>query len=205
MPLNFTTEKLHATIHRMLEELVQLDRSIFLFLNNLGTESWDGFWMFLTNKLSALPLYILLLWLSFRQLGTRKTLVLLVAIALLITCTDQISNFFKYGVKRIRPCYDEELAAMVRLVKSSCGGRFAFFSAHAANSFAVAGFFALLFWKQIRVLSFVLLVWAFLVAYSRIYIGVHFPLDVISGALIGLLFGWLFYRLFNFGVHKFSI
>ncbi|MGB5238899.1 MAG: phosphatase PAP2 family protein [Flavobacteriaceae bacterium] len=189
----------------MLEELIQLDRNLFLFLNNLGTESWDGFWMFLTDKWSAVPLYVLLLWLSYRQLGLRKTLVLLISIALLITCTDQIANFFKYGVKRLRPCYDEEFAGMMRLVKSYCGGRFAFFSAHASNSFAIAGFFALLFWKQIRIMSSILLVWALLVAYSRIYIGVHFPLDVIAGALVGLLFGWLFYTLFTFGVHKYSL
>ncbi len=189
----------------MLEELLQLDRQVFLYLNNLGAESWDGFWLFLTDKWSALPLYILLLWLSYRQLGTRKTLILLISIALLITCTDQIANFFKYGVKRIRPCYDEELTGIMRLVKSSCGGRFAFFSAHAANSFAIASFFGLLFWKQMRILSFILFFWAMLVAYSRVYIGVHYPLDIIAGAMTGLLFGWLFYKLFIFGVHKYSL
>jgi undecaprenyl-diphosphatase len=189
----------------MLEELIQLDRSVFLYLNTLGTESWDGFWLFLTDKWSALPLYVLLLWLSYKQLGTRKTLVLLIAVALLITCTDQMANFFKYGIKRLRPCYDEEFAGMMRLVKSSCGGRYAFFSAHAANSFSIAVFFALLFWKKIRVFSLLLLVWAMLVAYSRVYIGVHYPLDILAGALAGLIFGWLFYRLFIFGVHKYSL
>ena len=93
----------------------------------------------------------------------------------------------------------------MRLVKSRCGGKFGYFSAHAANSFALAVFFWHILKSELKHVGLVLLIWAFFVAYSRIYIGVHFPLDVITGALLGSLFGWLFSKLFIFALRKFSI
>ena len=189
----------------MLEKLVQLDRQTFLFLNGLGTETWDGFWMFMTDTISAVPLYAVLLFLTYRFFGLKRTLLILVAVALLITCTDQLSNFFKYGVQRLRPCHDPDISGVMRLVKSYCGGKYAYFSAHAANSFAVASFFALLFQGKIRFLRVFLIIWASLVAYSRIYIGVHFPLDVLTGMFVGVFFGWVFSKLAIFAFHKFGV
>lgn len=182
----------------MLEELLQLDKNLFLFLNGLGTPTWDGFWLFITNKWSSIPLYFLLLFLSYKKLTIKKLLIMLVVIALLITVTDQLANFFKYGVARYRPCHDIEISTLMRLVKSSCGGKYGYFSAHAASSFALASFFVLIFKNRIKYIGFFLLIWALFVAYSRIYIGVHFPLDVITGSSIGLFFGWLFFKLFIF-------
>lgn len=186
----------------MLEQLIQFDKEAFLFLNSLGTETWDGFWMFMTKTRNSTPLYILLLYLSFKNFGLKKTAVILVSIALLITCTDQLSNFFKYGIGRLRPCHDPEVNGIMRLVKSYCGGKFSYFSAHAANSFAPATFFSILFYKKVKYIGNVLILWAFIVAYSRIYIGVHFPLDVITGIVIGAVFGWLFAKLSIFAFQK---
>ena len=186
----------------MWEELLHIDQEAFLFLNNLGSPAWDGFWMFMTDKWSSNPLYLILLFLAARSLGWRKTLLLLVSIALLITVCDQLANFFKLGVGRLRPCYDPDLNGLFRLVKSSCGGKFGYFSAHAANSFAVAVFFTHFFRSSYAILSWVLVIWAIVVSYSRIYIGVHFPLDVLSGALVGSLMGWLFFRLYIFAIDR---
>lgn len=189
----------------MFEELIQLDKEAFLFLNGLGSTTWDGFWMFITGKWNAIPLYSILLLLSLRYLGLKKTGVLLVGIALLITSTDQLANFFKYGVGRFRPCHDESLFETMRLVKGSCGGKFGYFSAHAANSMAVASFFSLVLGKRLKWLAPVLMLWALMVGYSRIYIGVHFPADVLTGAGIGFLFGWLYAKLYIFGLHKIGV
>ncbi len=189
----------------MLESLIEFDKELFLFLNNLGTPTWDGFWMFLTNKFSAIPLYVLLLFLSYRVFGPRKVLLLLVAVALLITVTNGLADFLKYGVQRLRPCFDADLEGAVRLVKDSCGGRFSYFSAHAANSMAVAFFFSTLLGSKFRYLGVLLLFWALMVGYSRIYIGVHFPLDVVSGLGIGLFFGWVFAKLYIFALHKYPL
>ena len=179
----------------MLEQIVHLDQELFLFLNGLGTETWDGFWMFMTRTRNSAPLYALLLYLVYKNFGTKKTIIVLVGIALLITCTDQLSNFFKYGIGRLRPCHDPEISHVMRLVKSYCGGKFGYFSAHAANSFAPATFFVLLFKNKVKFIGWVLILWAMIVAYSRIYIGVHYPLDVVTGAAIGAFFGWVFYKL----------
>ena len=180
----------------MWEDLIAKDQEWFLYLNGLGSPAWDPFWRALSDKWVALPLYGLLLFAVVRQLGWKRTALFLVFVALLITCTDQLSNFFKYGTQRLRPCYEPGLEGMVRLVKSGCGGRFGYFSAHAANSFGLATFFAVFWGRKGAVWAALLLFWALLVAYSRIYLGVHYPLDVLSGCLAGGLLGWLFARLF---------
>lgn len=189
----------------MIEDLIHLDKELFLFLNSLGNERWDGFWMFITNQKSWYPLYVVLLFFSFKRFGTRKTLLLLVTVALLILCTDQLSNFFKNGVQRLRPCYDPELYGLMRLVKNSCGGKYSYFSGHAVNSFAVAFFFTYLLGVKYRMLGAILMIWAAFVAYSRIYVGVHFPLDVLTGAAVGILFSWIFAKLYLFSVHKYHV
>jgi undecaprenyl-diphosphatase len=189
----------------MLDELIHYDKELFLFLNNLGSEKWDGFWTVMTDKTGWINLvvYILLLLFSYLYFGWKKTLLAVVAVALMIAATDQLANLFKYGVERLRPCYDPEVGDAMRLVKNSCGGKFGYFSAHAANHFAVAFFFSLLLKPRFRYLGIFLMFWAFLVAYSRIYIGVHFPLDVISGAVIGLILSGLFVKLFIFTLERF--
>ncbi|RRQ47527.1 phosphatase PAP2 family protein [Maribacter algicola] len=189
----------------MLDQLLQLDKDVFIYLNGLGTPAWDTYWQFVSHKLSALPLYLFLLILSYRKFGLKGTLVLVVTVALLITVSDQLSNFFKYGVTRLRPCHDPEVSSLMRLVKSYCGGKFGYYSAHASNSFALAIFFGFILRSQIRLIRLALVFWALLVAYSRIYIGVHFPLDVLTGALIGSFLGWLFAKLFIFAHRKFSL
>ncbi|PRX54120.1 phosphatase PAP2 family protein [Flagellimonas meridianipacifica] len=188
----------------MIDTLVQWDKELFLFLNGLGTETWDGFWLFITDKLSSIPLYAALLFFTYRYLGFKRTLIVLLFVGLLITATDQLANFFKYGVARLRPCHDEEVNMLARLVKKSCGGKFGYFSAHAANSMALASFFTVMLKPNLKKIGFFLFLWASLVAYSRIYIGVHFPLDVITGSFIGILFGWLFAKLSIFAFQKFG-
>lgn len=188
----------------MWDELIRHDKELFLFLNNLGTPEWDSFWMFMTNKVSLgnLAVYSFLLMATYRQFGLKKTLLTVVTVGLMILVTDQLANFFKYGVQRLRPCYDPEVNELMRLVKSSCGGKFGYFSAHAANNFSVAFFFTMLLRSKFRYIGIFLIVWAILVAYSRIYIGVHFPLDVLSGTVIGLIFSWLFVKLYIFALEK---
>lgn len=188
----------------MLESLVQWDKEVFVYLNTLGTPTWDGFWLVVTNKFYAIPVYLIFLILLFKKLGVKSTLISLVAIAFLITATDQLANFFKYGVGRFRPCHDLELEEMFRLVKTSCGGKFGYFSAHAANATALALFVITILSENLtKGWQVLILVWAMLVAYSRIYIGVHFPLDVLTGIGIGALFGWLFAKLSIFAFEKF--
>jgi len=186
----------------MLDSLINNDIELFLFLNNLGTTQWDGFWLFMTNKYSAIPLYIILLFLTYKYYGLKRTLLILVFVGVLITLSDQTSNLFKYGFKRLRPCHDESILHLVRLVKDSCGGKFSYFSAHASNSMAVAILFGLLLKKHLKYIFPFLIVWAIVVGYSRVYIGVHFPLDVITGFFFGTIYSIVLYNLFKFIAKK---
>ena len=189
-------------INNCMEEIIALDQQIFLYLNNLGTFSWDSFWLFMTNKWSSIPLYIFLLVLCLLKFQWKRTLLILLFVALLITVTDQLANLFKYGFERLRPCYENDIALQMRLVKSYCGGKFGYFSGHASNSFAVATFFSLLFKPFYKTLPYGLIIWALIVSYSRIYIGVHYPLDVITGIFMGSLLGFGFYTIFQKAKNK---
>lgn len=186
----------------MLEQLVEYDTELFLLLNNLGNTSWDGFWQFVTEKWSSIPLYVILLYLIYKHYGWKGTLVVLVCVALMITATDQLSNLFKNGIKRPRPCQLEELKESMRFVAVRCG-RYGYFSAHAASSMAAAVFLGLTLRKWFKYLPFLLLIWAVLTGYSRIYLGVHYPLDVITGMAIGGFLGWMFYLLQMWGQRRF--
>ena len=186
----------------MLDTLLQKDIELFLYLNNLGTTQWDGFWLFITNKLSAIPLYFMLLYLLYKEFGLKKTAIAVLFVILLIALSDQTSNLFKFGFKRLRPCHDESIMPMVRLVKSRCGGMYSYFSAHASNAMAIAVFFSLLFKKNYKFLPVFLILWALLVAYSRIYIGVHFPADVLTGIFFGTMYACIFYKLYKLFLTK---
>jgi undecaprenyl-diphosphatase len=178
----------------MFDQLLQYDKEVFIFLNGLGSTSWDGFWLVVTNKLTFAPLYAILLFLIYKKLGLKNLLLLVLVVAAMIAFTDQITNLFKYVlVKRPRPCREEDLQAVMRFVAGGCG-RYGFFSGHAANSMAAAVFAGLLLRPYYKNLIFILLFWSAIVAYSRIYVGVHYPLDIVCGLAFGALSGFMFYK-----------
>jgi undecaprenyl-diphosphatase len=182
----------------MLDQLLQYDKELFLFLNNLGSSTWDGLWLVITNKFTFIPLYAILLFLIYKRLGLKTLLLIVLVVAVMIAFTDQITNLFKYIiVKRPRPCREEELRGIMRFVAPRCG-RYGFFSGHSANSMAAAVFAGLLLKPYYKKLIFILLFWSVTVAYSRIYVGVHYPLDIICGMTFGSLTGYGFYKLQRF-------
>ena len=187
----------------MIEELLKYDTELFLFLNNLGNESWDEMWRIITAKWSSIPLYALLLYLVYKKLGLTRTLIVMVSAALLITATDQLANLFKHGVERPRPCQVESLKTSMRFAANYCGS-FGYFSAHAASSMGAAVFIGLLLKPSYKYLPFLLLFWAVILGYSRIYLGVHYPLDVITGMFFGGILGWLTFRLQGLLQSKFN-
>jgi undecaprenyl-diphosphatase len=155
----------------MIEELIKYDTDLFLFLNNLGSEPWDNLWRVITNKLTFIPLYVFLLFLVYKNYGLKGTLIILVGAALMITTSDQLANLFKNGFQRLRPWAHEDLDGLMRMVVDK-RGVYSFFSGHAINSMGLAVYMGLLLRHKYYYLPFILLLWAFLVGYSRIYVGV---------------------------------
>ena len=178
-----------------MDDLILYDKTLFLYLNSLGTNIFDFFWIILSSKVINFILYFAATFLFYKNNNFKSTGSLIFLVCIMIFFTDQTTNLFKEGISRLRPCHDPFLSDMVRLVKSSCGGLYGYFSAHASNSFALAIFFGRIFKNgYFQILFFVV---AFLIGYSRIYLGVHYPLDVISGAIYGVLIGLLFYKLWE--------
>ncbi|MBN08792.1 MAG: phosphatase PAP2 family protein [Flavobacteriaceae bacterium] len=181
----------------MLDSLLNLDSNLFVLLNSLGSPKYDFFWMVITNKMTNISVYLMLSIFFLKKNNIRDFIRLIFLLGLLILITDQMTNFFKYFISRPRPCHDQNLIELIRLVKSSCGGQYGFFSGHASNSFALAIFFSNLLFIHSKKISFFLVSFASLVAYSRIYIGVHYPLDIVFGALFGSINGYIFFYLWK--------
>lgn len=176
----------------MLEGLLEWDQALFLQLNSFGSSFWDPFFLLLSHKATNVVFYLsLLLYLGYKR-NTQQALILFSLAVLLVVITDQITNAFKYGFERLRPCYTEGIKEKMRWVKEGCGGRYSFFSGHASNSFALATFFGFIFSKYKRLLPLMFGL-AAAVAYSRIYLGVHFPLDILCGSLFGILWTSLYF------------
>lgn len=178
-----------------METLIGLDQDLFLYLNNLGTPFFDPFWLVITNKFSSIPLYLILIYLLYKSLGLPKTIIALVVVALMITMTDQLSYFVKHSVMRLRPCGEPTIDGLGRFV-ADCGS-YGYFSGHATSSFALATYLGLIFRKHYKYMFTGLIIWAVFVSYSRIYVGVHYPADVITGALVGIIIAVFCYALFK--------
>ena len=181
----------------MLEQLLDLDTELFVYLNGLGTERWDWLWLIITNKLTFIPLYAILLFFIYKTYGWKKTIVIVVFIAGLITFTDQMTNVVKRSVLRFRPCACDEIMDYIRFIAERCSTNRSFFSGHASNTMAAAIFGGLMLRSYSKYMIYGLVLWSMIVAYSRIYVGVHFPVDITCGMAFGALTGLLFYKLYQ--------
>ncbi|MCF8223580.1 MAG: phosphatase PAP2 family protein [Bacteroidales bacterium] len=174
--------------------LEKIDQQLFLFLNSLHSPAWDKVMVLVSAKLTWVPLYLFILVLLAIKYR-RSFLIIIPLIILTITAADQLSvHAFKEVFMRLRPCHEPSLEGLVHTVNDKCGGMYGFVSSHAANSFAAAVLsIGLLRKKWFTVL---MISWAVLVSYSRVYLGVHYPGDIIAGAVLGALLGYLFYTLY---------
>jgi undecaprenyl-diphosphatase len=181
----------------MLEYLESLDQQLFLFLNHINHPFFDEIMRWITHRFTWIPLYIFLAYLAFVKTGLKHFLLILFSAAFLITLSDQISvHFFKNVFLRYRPCHNELLKAQIHLI-DGCGGIYGFVSSHAANTFAIAVFMGMILNSFYSKALYLMLIWAFIVSYSRIYAGVHYPADIIVGGLLGSLLALIILRFYK--------
>ena len=171
-------------------ELIQWDKELMIFLNNLGSDGFDSFWKYVSAIWVWVPFYAMLIYLLYKKLPLNSFIFALIFIALGVTASDQIASIFKNGIQRFRPCHDPSLEGLLREV--TCGGKYGFYSAHASSTFFLASYLTFLLKNKVKMIPYILFPWAAMVAYSRIYLGVHFPLDILMGACMGFLLGGFF-------------
>lgn len=185
-----------------MDHLLELDRDVFLFLNRLNTPWLDSVMPWITRTESWIPLYLVLLYLVIREFR-KDSWAILVGIALTIVIADQVtSNLMKPFFERLRPSHDPTLEGLVHIVNGYRGGLYGFASGHAANTFGVTTFLVSVL-SRYRWMSWLFL-WAGLMTYSRIYLGVHYPGDILVGAIVGITGALLSLRLTRYWLERFG-
>ena len=189
----------------ILQTVTQWDQSLFELVNSgLANPFFDAVTPFLRNSMNWAPLYLFLLLfmlMNFKARGAWWAIFFLVTVA----ATDMVGTYiFKHNIMRLRPCNDPSMAGHVRLLLDHCAGGSSFISNHAANHFGMAAFFFITTRQVLGSWSKAGFFWAFAIAFSQVYVGVHYPLDAICGALLGvalgLLTGSFFNRTFGFAI-----
>lgn len=186
------------------DELQQFDASIFTTINSWHALYFDNFMALVTVVATWLPMILMLLYMMYTKKGWRKMLGLLLAVGVVILIADQVSaSIIKPMVKRPRPSRNDDLQATIYLVNGYNGGKFGFVSSHAANCFGIAMFLAFIF--KNRAFTWFMIAWASLMCYSRIYLGVHYPGDIVCGAILGVAVAALVYYIIKLLKKKYPL
>jgi undecaprenyl-diphosphatase len=191
-----------------MQELIAWDKALFLALNKLNHPLLDGVFWYISSTGIWIPFYAVLLYFllkkltnNFQQKIWENVIMVVLSVVVLIVLSDQISSgFFKPFFQRLRPSHEADLEGLVHLLSPPSGGEvykggmYGFVSSHAANSMALAVFLAMLFRNKLFTIS--ILLWAALVSYSRIYLGVHYPGDILGGWIVGVFSAYIATRHF---------
>tara|TARA_A100000171_G_C2139861_1_gene154087 strand:+ start:1729 stop:2286 length:558 start_codon:yes stop_codon:yes gene_type:complete len=174
----------------MLQTLKEWDRELFIWLNSLGIERFDSFWIFVTQIESWIPLFLFFFVIIFVKYGLKKGFVVIFFTLVTFGVTITFTNLVKEYIARLRPNNVEAMADLIRILQKPTN--YSFFSGHASSSFAVTTFVALAIRTYTKWI-YITFLWPLIFILSRIYVGVHYPSDLFVGALVGTLLAFLFY------------
>lgn len=181
----------------MIQNFELLDRTLLLKINGSHTPILNSLMWQISESWHTYLFVFVVAFIFYRKFNLKKAVELVLGVAIVVACSDFSSNIIKHQVKRYRPSHNLEIKQQINSVNDYKGGKFGFVSSHAANGFGITTFlFLSLFWlkKKTRVWFFI---YPFLIAYSRIYLGVHYPSDVIVGAIIGVVFALIVFKIMN--------
>ena len=186
----------------MLETILTTDQNLFLFLNGLRASWLDPVMYWFSNTLVWIPLFLFIAALMIKQ-WKRQAVFVIIFMILATICTDQTCNVMKRNIKRLRPSHDIEMMDKVQLVEKPNGqlyrgGKFSFPSGHAANSCMLVFIFAFFVRTKKKWPLSLMIVWSLMMAYTRIYLGVHYPLDILCGFMVGSFWGMAFILLWKY-------
>lgn len=180
----------------MIEILNNIDTELLLYLNSFNNEFFDIIMWYITLTVSWIPFYTLLIFFIYRKYNLKHGSYILLFLLISIAVADFGSvHLFKEVFQRLRPCHNPDLQGLIHIVNNKCGGQFGFISSHASNTFSIAMFISLVFRKKYIWIG--MMIWASIIAYSRIYLGVHYPGDILAGALWGMVVSYLFYHIYK--------
>ncbi|WP_233130952.1 phosphatase PAP2 family protein [Polaribacter tangerinus] len=182
----------------MIESIIDKDKELLIFLNNLGSEFWDPLWLTITNQLYWSPLFIFIFYLIIKFYGWKNGLFIIFSMILLVAFSDQFTNLIKNSVARLRPNNDPEIQHLLRTLINPSS--YSFMSGHATTSTFFSVYVVLLLRKKVKNIYLILLFPA-IFSYSRLYLGVHFPIDIVVGIFIGVLFANVYFRIYK-SIHK---
>jgi len=176
----------------LLQDIIQIDQNLLIYLNNLGSTKWDSLWLFITNQFFWTPLFILIFYLTIKSYGWKTGGFLILSMIVLVAFSDQFTNFIKNTIQRFRPNNNEEIKHLLRVLINPQS--YSFMSGHATTStfFSV---YVLLLLKDNYKYIYLILFFPLVFSYSRLYLGVHFPIDIFVGILIGVTFANLYFIL----------
>lgn len=178
----------------MWETIHSFDIKYLVYLNNLGTSFFDPFWLFVTNEVAWVPAFVLILLALYQKFNAEMALKILMYTLLLLAVNLILTELVKELIARVRPNNNRALIHELRILTTP--SNYSFFSGHASSSFSVTLFLVLTLRKHFRKIH-VLWIWPVLFVYSRIYVGVHYPSDLLAGSIFGLLLASLFFKMYQ--------
>lgn len=186
----------------MFENLIEKDQQLLIYLNNLGTDFLDPIFMYITHQINWWPFFLIIIFLLLKKISLKQFGLLVLILTVFFVFTDQMTNLVKYSVDRLRPVNDPLIEPYLRVLRKANSP--SFFSGHASNS---SGSILIIFLIMKRYYKYAWLIFFFplLFAYTRIYLALHYPLDILCGYLFGIASGFLFYFIFRYFNNKYKL